>query len=389
MSWLGTDYKGRDMLSRLIWGCQRVLVWGDHGDHCRLCRRHADRPCRRLSRRLVGRGDLVRRQRAAVVPGDGALHPHHELPWPVRLNIVIAVTFASAPQIMRIVRGLVLDLKTRDYISAAQTRGEFALAHHAGRAPAQRARAADRRCLPAPRLHHDHHRHPGLPRPRPAAARSRLGPDDHEAAGTALVCAVLLHALIPALAVSIAGARAQPAGRRPARNVAEGLSADGQRLTNGETSEPNPCRCSNAATSRISYFTRAGRNPGGGRLQPDGRCRARRWASSANPAAASRPWRSPSCATWARTAQSSAGEIRSRAATCATMSEEELRQIRGSRDRHGLPGADGVAEPVDADRPAAHGGADLSRAGHRSEEALQARARDARERCGCPTPSGS
>ena len=26
--WLGTDTRGRDMLSRTIWGCQRVLVWG-------------------------------------------------------------------------------------------------------------------------------------------------------------------------------------------------------------------------------------------------------------------------------------------------------------------------------------------------------------------------
>src|SRR5829696_1642286 len=26
--WLGTDFKGRDMLSRVLWGCQRVLVWG-------------------------------------------------------------------------------------------------------------------------------------------------------------------------------------------------------------------------------------------------------------------------------------------------------------------------------------------------------------------------
>ena len=40
---------------------------------------------------------------------------------------MLAVTFASAPAIMRIVRGLVLDLKTRDYIFAAQTRGEIPL----------------------------------------------------------------------------------------------------------------------------------------------------------------------------------------------------------------------------------------------------------------------
>ncbi len=42
------------------------------------------------------------------------------------LNIVIAITFASAPGIMRIVRGLVLDLRNRDYVAAAQTRGESA-----------------------------------------------------------------------------------------------------------------------------------------------------------------------------------------------------------------------------------------------------------------------
>jgi len=42
------------------------------------------------------------------------------------LNIVLAVTFASAPGIMRIVRGLVLDLRNRDYVAAAQTRGESA-----------------------------------------------------------------------------------------------------------------------------------------------------------------------------------------------------------------------------------------------------------------------
>src|SRR3546814_3126215 len=39
-------------------------------------------------------------------------------------NIVLAVTFASAPGIMRIVRGLVLDLRNREYVFAAETRGE-------------------------------------------------------------------------------------------------------------------------------------------------------------------------------------------------------------------------------------------------------------------------
>lgn len=43
---------------------------------------------------------------------------------PNELNIFVAVAFASSPGVFRIVRGLTMDIKTREYISAAQTRGE-------------------------------------------------------------------------------------------------------------------------------------------------------------------------------------------------------------------------------------------------------------------------
>lgn len=43
---------------------------------------------------------------------------------PGELNIFVAVVFASSPGVFRIVRGLVMDIKTRDYVAAAQTRGE-------------------------------------------------------------------------------------------------------------------------------------------------------------------------------------------------------------------------------------------------------------------------
>jgi peptide/nickel transport system permease protein len=43
---------------------------------------------------------------------------------PNELNIFVAVVFASSPGVFRIVRGLALDIKTRDYVAAAQTRGE-------------------------------------------------------------------------------------------------------------------------------------------------------------------------------------------------------------------------------------------------------------------------
>ncbi|MEM7214888.1 MAG: ABC transporter permease [Pseudomonadota bacterium] len=42
------------------------------------------------------------------------------------LVVFVAVVFVNSPTIFRIVRGLTFDVKTRDYVSAAQTRGESA-----------------------------------------------------------------------------------------------------------------------------------------------------------------------------------------------------------------------------------------------------------------------
>jgi peptide/nickel transport system permease protein len=43
---------------------------------------------------------------------------------PNLLNIFVSVVFVNAPTVFRIVRGLTMDIKTRDYVAAAQTRGE-------------------------------------------------------------------------------------------------------------------------------------------------------------------------------------------------------------------------------------------------------------------------
>ena len=40
------------------------------------------------------------------------------------LNVFVSVVFANSPTIFRIVRSLALEIKTRDYVAAAQTRGE-------------------------------------------------------------------------------------------------------------------------------------------------------------------------------------------------------------------------------------------------------------------------
>jgi peptide/nickel transport system permease protein len=122
--WLGTDHIGRDILSRIIWGSRTVLIYA---------------PLATISAYSVGilMGLLAGYRRGWV---DDVLSRLADiiLSFPVLvlyiiiiatigasgLNIIIAITFASSPGIMRIVRGLVLDLRNRDYVAAAQTRGE-------------------------------------------------------------------------------------------------------------------------------------------------------------------------------------------------------------------------------------------------------------------------
>lgn len=43
---------------------------------------------------------------------------------PNLLNIFVSVVFVNSPTVFRIVRGVTIDIKTRDYVAAAQTRGE-------------------------------------------------------------------------------------------------------------------------------------------------------------------------------------------------------------------------------------------------------------------------
>ncbi len=125
--WLGTDFKGRDMLSRVLWGCQRVLVWGISATAIAYM---IGAIFGLIAGYLAGWWDEV----ISFISNVFLSFPVMVLfivilnyLGPSGFNIVVAVTFASAPAIMRIVRGLTLDIKTRDYIYAAQTRGETPL----------------------------------------------------------------------------------------------------------------------------------------------------------------------------------------------------------------------------------------------------------------------
>lgn len=121
---LGTDHLGRDILSRIIYGTRTVLFYAPlatfiayvvgifFGMLAGYKRGWLDDVLSRIGDIILSFPVLV--LYVIVIATFGASG----------INIVIAVTFAAAPGIMRIVRGLTLDLRNRDYVAAAQTRGE-------------------------------------------------------------------------------------------------------------------------------------------------------------------------------------------------------------------------------------------------------------------------
>lgn len=122
--WLGTDHIGRDILSRIIWGSRTVLFYATlatvsayitgiaMGLTAAYFRGWVDEALSSFSNLVLAFPPLVLYILIIRLFGSSGL------------NIILAVTIASAPLVMRITRGLVLDVRDRDYVSAAQMRGE-------------------------------------------------------------------------------------------------------------------------------------------------------------------------------------------------------------------------------------------------------------------------
>lgn len=121
--WLGADQLGRDVLSRIIYGSRTVLFYAPIATFCAY---FVGCIFGLLAGYLGGWVDDLLNRVADIILAFPVLVLYVViivLIGPSGLNIVLAVTFASAPGIMRIVRGLTLDLRNRDYIAAAQTSG--------------------------------------------------------------------------------------------------------------------------------------------------------------------------------------------------------------------------------------------------------------------------
>jgi len=122
--WLGTDNLGRDVLSRLIWGTRVVLKLAPAAVFLGIL---IGAPLGLASGYLGGRIDTV-----IMRVGDILLSFPTILIYILIIAtfgsspiiVVISVALGAVPAITRIVRSLVMDERTRDYVSAARLRGE-------------------------------------------------------------------------------------------------------------------------------------------------------------------------------------------------------------------------------------------------------------------------
>jgi peptide/nickel transport system permease protein len=125
--WLGTDHLGRDILSRIMYGSQTVLFYAPLAT---ICAYTVGILMGLAAGYNLGWWDIILSRISDIILSFPVLVLYIIIIATIGasgVNIIIAITFASAPGIMRIVRGLVLDLRNRDYVAAAQTRGESSM----------------------------------------------------------------------------------------------------------------------------------------------------------------------------------------------------------------------------------------------------------------------
>lgn len=122
--WFGTDHLGRDVLTRLFWGTQLVLLLAPVSVFLGIM---IGAPMGLISGYVGGRLDSLIMRGIDILLSFPTLLIYILIitsVGPSVLVVVIAIALGSVPPITRIVRSLVLDERTKDYVNAARLRGE-------------------------------------------------------------------------------------------------------------------------------------------------------------------------------------------------------------------------------------------------------------------------
>jgi peptide/nickel transport system permease protein len=125
--WLGCDQLGRDLLSRLLWGSRRILIFGPSAVAASyvlgiLSGAIAGYAGGWVDEALSRLGDLI-----LSLPALPLFVVVVSLYGPSAVTILGCITVVNTPRVMRMVRGLVLEARESGYVRAAQMRGESSL----------------------------------------------------------------------------------------------------------------------------------------------------------------------------------------------------------------------------------------------------------------------
>jgi peptide/nickel transport system permease protein len=122
--WLGTDHLGRDVLARLAYGARTILILGPISVAVAFVLGIAlglpsgyytgwiDESVMRVLDALMAFPTILLYM--IIISAIG----------PSPINVVIAIAIGGAPGIARLVRALTMDIRTREYVSAAKLRGD-------------------------------------------------------------------------------------------------------------------------------------------------------------------------------------------------------------------------------------------------------------------------
>jgi len=124
---LGTDNLGRDVLSRLLYGSRPILILAPISVACAMA---VGITLGLLSGYLGGMVDEVIMRVLDALMAFPTLLLYMIVIAAVgasSINVIVAITIGGTPGVARIVRGMVLDVRDREFVHAARLRGESRL----------------------------------------------------------------------------------------------------------------------------------------------------------------------------------------------------------------------------------------------------------------------